>query len=145
MTTDNDSRSTAAWTAVASVLPDAVPLPLWQPAKAAKSGYHSIEVSVNDVRIRQALPVLDLTAVMASWGIVASRHLQTSNVVFGLLEAGDNSKLATVWPQLLNVQPEQPVQDYCASVKRNRNDALGVSEVLQLLEWPSDKQLMNTL
>ncbi|KAJ1972384.1 hypothetical protein H4R34_005427, partial [Dimargaris verticillata] len=145
MTTDNDSLSTAAWTAVASTLPDAVPLPLWQPTKAAKGGCQSLDVSVNDVRVRQALPVLDSTAVMASWGIVASRHLQTSNIVFGLLEAGDNSKLAKVWPQLLDVQPEQPVQDYCASVERNRNDAFGVSEVLQLLKWPNDKQLVNTL
>ncbi|KAJ1973585.1 hypothetical protein H4R34_005024, partial [Dimargaris verticillata] len=136
MMTDHDNLSTAAWTAVVSTLPDAVPLPLWQPAKAAKSGYQSIDMLVHDVRIREALSVLDSTAVMASWDIVASRHLQTTNVVSGLLKGVGGSG---------GENPEQPIQDYCASVERNRNDALGVSEVLQLLEWPSDKQLINTL
>ncbi|KAJ1982700.1 hypothetical protein H4R34_001608, partial [Dimargaris verticillata] len=145
MTTDHDSLLTAAWTAVAPTLSETVPLPLWQPATAAKAGYQSVDVSVSDVRVRQAWPGLDSTAVMAGWGIVASRHLQTSKVVVGLLETAGSSKSNTVWPQLLDVQPAQSVQDYCATVERNRNHGLTVSNVLHLLGWPDAKQLMNTL
>ncbi|KAJ1962585.1 hypothetical protein H4R35_007337, partial [Dimargaris xerosporica] len=82
---------------------------------------------------------------MAGWGIVASRHLQTSNVVVGLIDDVCTGKDDAVWPQLLDVHAEQSVQEYCTSVERTRNHALVVSDVLHLLGWPSDKQLVNTL
>ncbi|KAJ1966381.1 hypothetical protein H4R35_006985, partial [Dimargaris xerosporica] len=92
---------------------------------------------MDDIHVRQAWHALDLTAVMASWGIVASCHLQTSNVVLGLIDDARNDKGDTVWPQLLDVQPEQPVQEYCISVERTRNHTLVVSDVLHLLGRPS--------
>ncbi|KAJ1970212.1 hypothetical protein H4R35_005957 [Dimargaris xerosporica] len=71
------------------------------------------------------------------WGIVASCHLQTSNVVVCLIDDARNGKGDTMWPQLLDVQPEQPVQEYCTSVERTRNHTLVVSDVLHLLRRPS--------
>ncbi|KAJ1979574.1 hypothetical protein H4R35_001467 [Dimargaris xerosporica] len=145
MTTDHDALSTTAWTAVTPVLPEAVPLPLWPPAKAEKCGYQLIDVPVDDVRVRQAWHAMSSTAVIASWGIAASRHLQTSNVVVGLTgDVGSNAD-DTIWPQLLNVQPEQSIQEYCASIERTRNHTRGVSDVLRLLGWPNGKQLVNAL
>ncbi|KAJ1959088.1 hypothetical protein H4R35_007673, partial [Dimargaris xerosporica] len=145
MPADHGSLSTAAWTAVAPVLPAAVPLPLWPPANAEKGEYQLITVPMDDVHVRQAWHASGLTAVIASWGIVASRHLQTSSVVVGLIDDARNGKGDTVWPQLLDVQPEQSVQEYCTSVERTRNHTLVVSDVLHLLGWPSGRQLVSTL
>ncbi|KAJ1968508.1 hypothetical protein H4R35_006409, partial [Dimargaris xerosporica] len=145
MPADHGSLSTATWTAVAPVLPIAVPLPLRQPANAEKSGYQLITVPMDDVHVRQTWHALGLTAVMASWGIVASRNLQTSNVVVGLTDDARNGKGDTVWPQLLDVQPEQSVHEYCTSVECTRNHTLVVSDVLLLLGWPSGRQLVSTL
>ncbi|KAJ1966053.1 hypothetical protein H4R35_007011, partial [Dimargaris xerosporica] len=145
MTTDQDTLATAVWTAVAPVLLEAVQLPLRQSANAEKSGHQLITVPMDDVHVRQVWHALGLTAVMASWGIVASRHLQTSNVVVGLIDDARNGKGDTVWPQLLDVQPEQSVQEYCTSVERTRNHTLVITDVLHLLGWPSGKQLVNTL
>ncbi|KAJ1964659.1 hypothetical protein H4R35_007128, partial [Dimargaris xerosporica] len=92
---------------------------------------------MNDVRVPQAWQGLGLTAVMASWGIVASRHLQTSNVVVGLIDDARTDKGDTVWPQLLDVHAEQSVQEYCTSVERNRNHTRVMTDVLHLLGWPS--------
>ncbi|KAJ1978204.1 hypothetical protein H4R34_003291 [Dimargaris verticillata] len=95
--------------------------------------------------MRQAWQALDSTTVLASWGIVASRHLQTNNIVFGLLECGDGNGRHEVWPQLLRVEPEQSVHEYCASVQRNGNLTLGIPDAMQLLGWPSDKLFLDTL
>ncbi|KAJ1973972.1 hypothetical protein H4R35_003840, partial [Dimargaris xerosporica] len=102
-------------------------------------------MSLSDGSVRQAWQASDSTTVMASWGIVASRHLQTNDVVFGLLENSKDKELCKVWPQLLSVQPEQPVCEYWDNVQRNSNCTLGITEVLQQLGWQGDEQLFNTL
>ncbi|KAJ1975288.1 hypothetical protein H4R34_004396, partial [Dimargaris verticillata] len=144
MTTSRVHPRTAARITAARNMPEAVPLPLWKPV-VSHGGYETFKVSVDNKWTHQTWSSVELTTVIAGWGIVTSRHLQTSNVVFGLIEGVGGSGGENVWPQSLNVQPEQPVQDYCASVERNRNDALGASDVLSLLGWPSGKQLLNTL
>ncbi|KAJ1977844.1 hypothetical protein H4R35_002130, partial [Dimargaris xerosporica] len=133
------------WTTVAQTLSAAVPLPLWRPAVTNESGYQVVEKLLSDKSVRQAWQTLDSTTVMASWGIIASRHLQTNDVVFGLLESGEDKEHYKVWPQLLSVQPEQSVCEYWDSVQRNCNRTLGIPKVLQQLSWHEDEQLLNTL